>query len=331
MHQWSDTQLGDTKIHYLCKENSLYSYPHLRKIYNIRVNKEDDFLTTTEFHPTLGSTIDNNFRPENLTLVKGRYEPEPQVPVDATQYPYSANGVVITEFDDAGKTSKIYCSGTLVGPYHILMDIHSLCNPSKRDCFHKTMNISDDCLPTKITFIPGLNQDDKPYGVACGLMIKFAYRKNIIEPVLHDTAMILLDRPIGEQTGWLGLYYNPAGAELKKTVHVTGYQSQIDNIQSTIMTTLSSKVTIGESDLNKIKHHLNATECQSGATLWIEHQQKYYAIGVNYYFSTTMERARSPDCDGFKWKNEGTHSTRITYESFSKLFQWMTTPYITAI
>jgi hypothetical protein len=114
--------------------------------------------------------------------------------------------------------------------------------------------------------------------------------------------MVILDRPIGHQTGWAGLFSSVDNNNLQNNpIHVSGYPGDKG---STELWTMSHSIKNLEDQ--KITYDIDTYPGQSGSGVWMQRQGGYYVIGVHAYGD-----------------DQGNYATRLSRAKMNQLAKWM--------
>jgi V8-like Glu-specific endopeptidase len=122
-------------------------------------------------------------------------------------WPYCAHGRLEIDLPEGSG----HGSGVLIAPNIVQTAAHNIYNQDYGGWV------------TKVTFAPAQMGDEKPFSQANALaVVCFQGWKNTSE-MEYDLAFVILDQPIGYQTGWIGMIAGPDEMFYQQSVSVTGY------------------------------------------------------------------------------------------------------------
>ena len=155
-------------------------------------------------------------------------------------------------------------SGTLVGPHHLLTAAHNVYNHNRDEWVQSIVvrlaldgNIApfDECQVTRIYTFKNWTRDRNP---------------------CYDLALVLLDRPVGHQTGWVGLLALKDKSLKKAKVNVTGYPGDKGFKE---MWTMSHH--IKQIATEEMSYEIDTYGGQSGSAVWLNKWGSPYLVGVH--------------------------------------------------
>ena len=196
---------------------------------------------------------------------------------NTTVYPYRTSTFLLIKFPNS--PYSYLGSGHLISPDTVLTAGHC---------------VYDQALGgwATVEVYPGYNGTTAPYGVAYSTEIYSVSGWINNRSPEHDIAAIKLDRPIGEQTGWLGLTDMTSGA-----ITITGYPGEFQRQMYTMSGTIASVTT------NNTFYTIDTTGGNSGSGVYNNNNQ---IVAVHAYGGATQ--------------NSG---TRINSEKLSIVNTWI--------
>lgn len=173
---------------------------------------------------------------------------------ETVKWPYSLiTQVTIIENGQLGG----FGSGAMVGPHHLLTCAHNVYD-------RKTSKLAD-----KILVYPALNDSQAPFGE---VKVVRAYTfKDYLDPKSkqfenNDMALLLLDKSIGQYTGWAGLLATDDKSLSQEQVNITGYPGDKQE-QCTQMWTMRHMLKTIMPEM--FYYEIDTFGGQSGSPIWV--------------------------------------------------------------
>ncbi len=185
---------------------------------------------------------------------------DPAYPVAA----YWASAVQIVSYFPDGSVRK--GSGTLVGPDDVLTAAHTVYD-TKYGGAARVVEVT-----------PGRFDSLKPFGVVTGSQFYLPPGWTSSADFAYDYALIVLDRAIGYQTGWVRMDALPDTGGAGTTVSSYGYPGDIGKGGWLTKTTGEASLRVG--DILRYTHNLDAKSGQSGSGIFVQDGGVPEVVGV---------------------------------------------------
>ncbi|MBI4581537.1 MAG: trypsin-like serine protease [Planctomycetes bacterium] len=133
---------------------------------------------------------------------------------DTTRFPWSAIGLLEARWYTTGPLYQVSSgTGALIGRSVVLTAGHCIYDP-------------DRGWADQVIFIPGKNGDDEPFGRAYSTHTVSQRAWVEDQDARYDLAMIVLDEPLGEQTGHMEIAVQPTSFFINRNLNTAGYPGE---------------------------------------------------------------------------------------------------------
>ena len=188
--------------------------------------------------------------------------------------PYSAIGLLKMTYP---KQTISYRTGILIGENIVLTAAHNLYDPRNNP------NYSSEILgsPENIEFYPGLMKNKSNFEKCIGK--KFYFPKNYPKTDRDDFGIIILNKKIGKESGYLNLKIYNDEEDRNEIFYNCGYPLNRTTDNNTVFYQYECKGNLLKIDEKKgiIISGIKSSYGQSGSGLFFMKDNKYYVIGVH--------------------------------------------------
>lgn len=211
------------------------------------------------------------------------------------QYPYCCFGRLTVSFG-----GKVYAgSGVAVGPRHVLTAAHCV--------------MKEGQWPEGIMYHSGLDGDVAPFGETRVLRVYLTKEYFDRQDCDYDFALLVLDKPIGKSTGYLGCFFANDRALFKEHIAITGYPADKGWKK---MWSMAHKVK--NISVERIFYDIDTYSGQSGSPIWTR-----YAIHEQGSDSGFKPLVVGIHTHGERIYGEGNSGTRLTEAKFKLIMKWI--------
>jgi tetratricopeptide (TPR) repeat protein/V8-like Glu-specific endopeptidase/Ran GTPase-activating protein (RanGAP) involved in mRNA processing and transport len=183
---------------------------------------------------------------------------------DTTKWPYSVQGLLVTNFKD----NVCLSSGTIIGPNLVLTSANSV--------YMKWNGV--ECDKNMMRFYPGMDGKSTPFGI-CNV-IEVYYPEEYLDNDKEDYALLVLDRNIGYDTGYFGIKHYNRESLKGKSAYLYGYSPNLADQNEHFLWGMKGPFQLDPHD-DMIEHIIDTSSGQSGSAIYIEDRRKYHIIGVH--------------------------------------------------
>ncbi|OJW53854.1 MAG: hypothetical protein BGO67_07105 [Alphaproteobacteria bacterium 41-28] len=237
-----------------------FKYMFLSKLRN-EVMQERDTIKTRSKKPISekADTLDSeDFNDENQSSPrKSTLREKERTRIKQTNvWPYSPHGVILVNSERRG-------TGTLISPYLVLTAKHVI--------FSSTKKI--DLEANKLRFLPAPNGKN--------ISFKEPHIVEVFSSKEKDYAIIVLDKPLGKETGYFGLGILPFYELANLDINIASYPIDTRNEPEHYKLRKKQGKIIGVSD-DTLYHDIETFPGDSGSSIWYKEGDNYFIIGIHH-------------------------------------------------
>lgn len=223
-----------------------------------------------------------------------------------TDWPHSCIVNLQMEYTKPGTGQKMrsYGSGTMVSPLHVLTCSHNIHNISFKDKWAEHVSVT-----------PALNDDSAPFGVL-KCTRAYVFDRWVQGDSSDDMALLVLEKPIGFQTGWFGMFGSNDDQQLRCRIAITGYPGDKESPTGTgICKTMWTMEEEGFDEIRRdfLHHTIDTFAGNSGSGIYT------MAIGGHQF---VVPHILGVHVAGSQ-EEQINIGTRISLEKFTKIIEWM--------
>ena len=147
------------------------------------------------------------------------------------------------------------CSGTLVGPAHVLTAAHCV------------FNFEYQLFYPNLSYAPAKNGTEEPFGRVAWKAVYVPKGYMASEGPQFDFALIELDENIGNRLGWASIGYNSSNESEGYDIHISGYPGDKEGDEASTLWTVNCP-TLRVDEQNGIDHECDTYGGMSGSAIY---------------------------------------------------------------
>lgn len=266
------------------------------EMYSKRNNK-NSVCQTRNYTPTFyNSNVNNNGSYDMFKIIGSTDERTAVSVINRYRFPYTSIGYLDIEWENKESSRG---TGVLIGDNIVLTAGHNI------------YDIVNNEPALSVVFYPGrwsnMGTGMQPYGFANGINYYYQeFRDNVdlstetIDAAGYDWGIIVLDRNIGNDVGYMGVNYYSDYLELRnKNVRITGYPKNINNNTSiTMFNQYESTGNIAGVTDEAISYTIDTSGGQSGSPVY---ELNNYIVGVHNFSGNTVNYGKRVDDLVYYW------------------------------
>lgn len=273
----------------------------------VHIHNEDGIIKTKSQKPTapklqhaisssiLARPIEEFYEDEEKVLKKIDPGKDGRILVDQTDiWPNSVHGVVYIRFKSSAPDSYGWGSGTLISPRIVLTAAHNLYDYEKKE------------RAVELRFLPAIN--GKSLSFPEPKVVEFYYPKTYTQSKKEDYGILVLDTPIGEQTGYFGLAVLPSEKLKELEINVTGYPGDKVKDKDRYYEMWGMKGKPVNLDDGYIQYEIDTYNGQSGSGVTYQENEDHFVVGVHVLGDTVLGR---------------NSATVLTEKRYNKINKWI--------
>lgn len=265
-------------------------------------------VAADKFEPFSPKGFEEDYFLEATPGMKARIGADNREESDVSRYPYNTIGRI---FFTKPNGNRAACTGTLVAKNIVLTNGHCVVDKNTSQIY------------TNIKFYPGYHDGSASIGYSTVKSVSYS-NGYVNKTSGTDWAFLVLNRPLGNQVGWMGLTKWNSDWKNKRMFSLAGYGSNslLHPFSGRWQTrnTVKCRVDIEAYSGRALMHDCDSGQGNSGSPLYTYFNGKPYIAGVNYggWGPRNSQRMNSCSYRRYKCANMAAKSNQF-WSTFERL------------